>query len=126
MRFRLLLIGLLFLTFLPLEAAADPIAAIHQTEVTLQAPVKQGEHAVGRFVLQNAGNMPLVVDKVAPSCGCSVTSFDRVIDPGGWGRVDLLVNTRGQEGHHVKRAIIYTNDPKKPKIWITIIYDVFR
>jgi len=40
-----------------------------------------------------------------------VAHYDRVIPPGGEGRITLTVNTRGYRGNILKRARIYTNEP---------------
>ena len=37
--------------------------------------------------------------------------YDRVIPPGGEGRITLKINTRGYRGNILKRARIYTNEP---------------
>ncbi len=39
--------------------------------------------------------------------------FDRVIPPGGEGKITLKVNTRGYQGKIIKSARVYTNDPAK-------------
>lgn len=39
--------------------------------------------------------------------------YDRVIPPGGEGRISLKINTRGYRGNVSKRARIYTNEPGK-------------
>jgi hypothetical protein len=40
-----------------------------------------------------------------------VAHYDRVIPPGGEGRITLKINTRGYRGDILKRARIYTNEP---------------
>ena len=37
--------------------------------------------------------------------------YDRVIPPGGEGRITLKINTRGYRGNILKRARIYTDEP---------------
>ena len=37
--------------------------------------------------------------------------YDRVIPPGGEGKISLKINTRGYRGNVSKRARIYTNEP---------------
>lgn len=39
--------------------------------------------------------------------------FDRVIPPGGEGKITLKVNTKGYQGKIIKSARVYTNDPAK-------------
>ncbi len=42
-----------------------------------------------------------------------MASYDKVIPPGGEGRITLKVNTKGYQGKISKGARVYTNDPKK-------------
>ncbi len=37
--------------------------------------------------------------------------YDRVIPPGGEGKITLKVRTRGRQGKFIKSARVYTNDP---------------
>ena len=54
--------------------------------------------------------------------------FDRVIPPGGEGKIVLQVNTKGLQGKLNKTARVMSNDPKKPnvtigmkgKVWVPI------
>lgn len=39
--------------------------------------------------------------------------YDRVVPPGGKGKISLKINTRGYRGNISKRARIYTNEPGK-------------
>jgi hypothetical protein len=41
-----------------------------------------------------------------------VAEFDRVIPPGGEGKVKLSVDTKGYQGKFSKRATVVSNDPK--------------
>jgi len=42
-----------------------------------------------------------------------VAQYDRVIPPGGQGKITLKVRTRGYQGKVVKSARVYSNDPGK-------------
>ena len=46
--------------------------------------------------------------------------FDRVIPPGGEGKITLKVNTRGYQGKIIKSARVYTNDPTKRMAVLTL------
>lgn len=46
--------------------------------------------------------------------------YDRVIPPGGEGKIILEVNTKGFAGNITKAARVYTNDLKNKIIWIGI------
>jgi len=43
-----------------------------------------------------------------------VADYDKVIPPGGEGKITLKVDTRGYQGKVTKNARVYTNDPKNP------------
>ena len=44
--------------------------------------------------------------------------FDRVIPPGGEGKIVLQVNTKGMQGKMNKTARVMSNDPKRPRVTI--------
>jgi hypothetical protein len=43
-----------------------------------------------------------------------VAEFDKVVPPGGEGKITLKVDTRGYRGEVSKNARVYSNDPKNP------------
>lgn len=47
-----------------------------------------------------------------------MAQYDRVIPPGGEGKILLKVNTKGYEGNFSKAAHVYTNDPRNRVVWI--------
>jgi hypothetical protein len=49
-----------------------------------------------------------------------VARFDRAIPPGGAGEIAFSLNTSGYQGLVRKSALVYTNDPEKPKIKLTL------
>jgi len=53
-----------------------------------------------------------------------VVQYDRTIPPGGEGKIELKVNTKGLSGTIKKEARIYSNDPKNRIMTITIRADV--
>ena len=46
--------------------------------------------------------------------------YDRVIPPGGEGKIILKVNTKGYEGNLSKAARVYTNDLRNRIVWIGV------
>jgi len=52
-------------------------------------------------------------------------SYSREIPPGGTGEVTLKIKTDGKAGEKIsKTATVYTDDPKNPKIDITLTGEV--
>ena len=69
-----------------------------------------GEVLQHEFVIRNEGTAPLELLGARPSCECTVADLDRVIPPGGSGKVRAAVDTRKLTG--MSRGIIEvtTND----------------
>lgn len=74
----------------------------------------EGETAVHTFVIENAGNAPLVIEDIKTTCGCTTADYTRgKIAPGAEGGVTLQVSTKGYGGKKInKSATVVTNDPK--------------
>jgi len=49
-----------------------------------------------------------------------VAYFDKAIPPGGEGKIRLSVRTRGRQGKVSRNARVYTNDPAKSMVSLTI------
>jgi len=49
-----------------------------------------------------------------------VAYFDKAIPPGGEGKIRLSVRTRGRQGKVSRKARVYTNDPAKSMVRLTI------
>jgi hypothetical protein len=82
--------------------------------------VKSGEEVSHAFAIKNDGDAELQIRSVVPSCGCTATEFTRAIAPGQEGKVTLLVKTTGYNGPITKDATVTTNDPKMPKIVLSL------
>ena len=73
-----LAIALLVLFALPVAAAA-PKAVVDKPIVDV-GKVKKGDPVRHEFVIRNAGDAPLEITEVKPSCGCTVADYDKVIE----------------------------------------------
>ena len=83
--------------------------------------VKAGTPLTYSFVLKNKGKANLEITNVAPSCGCTTSSFDKVIAPGAEGKITLAVaKTEGYKGEVVKTATVTTNDPAHQTFQLTL------
>lgn len=78
--------------------------------------VIQGEVVTHSYVIENPGGLPLRIERVRPSCGCTTTDYDREIPPKGKGQVTLKTNTRGIAGSTKKTAQIFTSASRDPKV----------
>lgn len=86
--------------------------------------VAKGEAIKHVFVLKNTGKADLHVTDVKPSCGCTVPEFDKVIKPGGEGRVTLTVDTKNFTGPISKTALLMTDDPSMPQMTLFLSANV--
>ena len=88
-------------------------------------PVLEGDEVMHDYIVQNKGTAPLKIEKVKAGWGCTVVSYPRQILPGGKGKINVKVSTRGYGGRKLKKNIIVqTNDKKQPKINLTITGEV--
>jgi len=82
--------------------------------------VRRGEHVSVVFELANEGDALLRIKGAEPSCGCTVTSFDREIAAGKQGRVKAILDTELLDGAVLKGVTLLSNDPLTPKVQLTI------
>lgn len=72
------------------------------------------------FLVRNRGTADLIIEDVKPGCGCTVAKFDKVISPGGEGKIDLVLDGSRVHGEFSKTATVTTNDPEHPQLTLTI------
>jgi hypothetical protein len=104
----------------PLAAQAKAAEATGPKLVVVEDKKDVGQVAKGEpirhvFVLKNTGTADLHITDVKPSCGCTVPEFDKVIKPGGEGKVTLTVDTKNFSGPISKTALLITDDPAVPQ-----------
>jgi len=87
------------------------------------------------FVIHNAGDEVLTIERVAASCGCTTTELatDR-LEPGDSVELEVLVDTAGFGGRISKSIYIYCNDPEyadasgsnRPRFTLRVAGEVIR
>lgn len=100
-------------------AAKAPVAVVDEP-VYDHGQVSQGEEVRHDFVIRNEGNADLQIVEVRPACGCTVAEYDKTIPPGGSGKVHAVVDTSDFDGGISKGLTVLTNDPKNPRIVLTV------
>lgn len=105
------------------EAAAGPELVVEQTEVNF-GEVVRGDRRIHEFVIRNEGTEPLEIERVASSCGCTVTSFDEVIPPGGTGTVTAVLESLTLTGKGTTDLKVHSNDPYQPVQELQLHFDV--
>ncbi|HET9227827.1 MAG TPA: DUF1573 domain-containing protein, partial [Thermoanaerobaculia bacterium] len=77
--------------------------------------VVQGERVEHAFEVRNRGGSDLLLEEVKVGGVLKVEGFDRVIPPGGSGRVRVSVNTGGVHGVGNLVVRVISNDPEAPE-----------
>lgn len=77
--------------------------------------VVQGTRVEHAFEVRNRGGADLVVEEVKASEVLAVEGFDKVVPPGGSGRVRVALDTSGVRGIGKLVVRVYTNDPESPE-----------
>jgi len=68
------------------------------------------------FVFSNAGDAPLIVSEVTPSCGCSVAEFTKTpVKPGESGKITVTYNA-ATKGPFTKRFTVKSNTKTPVKV----------
>ena len=73
------------------------------------------------FRLRNAGDQPLLLQRVRTSCGCTVGKLARTsLEPGAATALVVSLTTGSSRGHLVKSVVVPSNDTKTPLLEIRI------
>jgi hypothetical protein len=72
--------------------------------------ITEGQKLEVSFRFKNTGNKPLVIQRVQPSCGCTIAEQpNEPIAPGGEGRIKASFNSEGHVGINHKTLYVYAN-----------------
>lgn len=85
--------------------------------------MKEGDKVIHSFKIKNEGQSNLEILSVSPSCGCTASSFDKVIAPGQEGKITLSV-AASERGAFTKTADVVTNDPQQKQLTLSLRYVV--
>jgi hypothetical protein len=72
------------------------------------------------FPIKNEGTAPLRVEEVDPDCACTVPDYDRVIPPGGQGKLTLTIKPYSVLRDFLKHTKVRFNDPDQPELELTL------
>jgi len=108
---------------LALGAGVCAAAVSAAPRLSVAAPRKEigelisGDTAEVEFALTNAGTDPLMITKVATSCGCTTTTYPEVLKPGETGVLHAkLVSAAIWNGPVEKEITVVSNDPEQPEL----------
>lgn len=96
------------------QPRADIPATIHDF-----GQVREDQALNHTFVIRNFGDQDLRILEVDPDCACTVANFDRVIPPGGEGKVNLGIKPFSVVRPFEKKTLIRLNDPSRT--WVNLI-----
>ncbi len=66
------------------------------------------------FVIKNAGDKPLEIRSIRPTCGCTITDTKpRTVAPGLSTQIPVTLNLKGRRGRQIKNIVVTSNDPKR-------------
>jgi hypothetical protein len=94
----------------------------------------EGDLCEDDFAFENDGDAPLVITKVQPSCGCTVShisvgdgraddgkltgesryDYGKAIPVGAQGKIHVALNLKGFHGPKASQVSVFTNDPAGP------------
>jgi len=96
-----------------------PVIVVRETRKE-SGVVEEGTVVPFQFEVTNRGQADLEITQVKPSCGCTVTQWDRVIKPGARGIIAAQMNTLSFRDKVTKHLTIFSNDPDRPQVDLTI------
>jgi len=77
------------------------------------------------FKVSNTGTKPLVITRVATSCGCTAAMMESsVIDPGTSGKLRVQFNPKGQKQIVTRTVTIHSNDDSQPTLAVRVSAEV--
>jgi hypothetical protein len=72
--------------------------------------IGEGQKLEVAFRFKNTGDKPLVIQRVQPSCGCTVAEQSKEpVAPGAEGQIRATFNSEGRTGINHKTLFVYAN-----------------
>lgn len=108
-----------------------PLTLFSQTETSGILTLPENSHNFGRimeaggvvshrFIFENSGESPLVINKVRTTCGCTTPKWTRnTVAPGEMGFVEVQFNPKGRKGSFHKTVQIQST-AKNSNMFLTI------
>lgn len=96
------------LTFVVLALGAASAQAVIKFEKTTHdfGHFKEDRPVTCKFVFENTGDEPLIIQQAVSSCGCTVASYTKTpVKPGEQGEITVTYNGKGKVAGHFKKAI---------------------
>lgn len=83
--------------------------------------VFEGDIVQHTFSFRNTGTAPLIINRVRSSCGCTVPRLSaEILAPGDTAEIEVNFDTARFRGQQVKTVYLYTNDPRREVIQLSL------
>jgi len=115
------LMTILFIGLLSFSVnAQDKVAKIEFKETTINyGTIEKGADGVRTFVFTNTGDAPLIINKVASSCGCTVPKKPEApIMPGDTGEIEVKYDTK--RVMPIRKTITVVSNAETPTVALKI------
>ena len=85
--------------------------------------ITEGDTVEHTYKFVNNGELPLVINNITASCGCTTPDWPRdPVAPGGESAVRVRFNSRGKQGQQRKTVTVYANtQPAMTDIAFTVM-----
>jgi hypothetical protein len=100
-------------------AQAEPRAEVAETTHDF-GQVREDMTLVHDFVVKNPGDQNLQVLEVDPDCACTVAKYDRVIPPGGAGKISLQIQPFSVVHAFKKKTYVRFNAPDLSSVTLVV------
>lgn len=108
----------------PAALASGPFAEWPEMSFDAQN-VQLGEVIDHVFVVKNKGDAPLKILEVHNSCGCTVTDYPSVVEPGKEGQVKARIKTETlQTGRQSKTVTVITDAPNLDRVVLQVKFNL--
>lgn len=89
--------------------------------------MKQEEVREHTFRFANTGKADLLIFDVVEGCGCTSSAVsDKIIKPGATGMVHVKFNTEHYLGFQNKYVSVFSNDPAREKVRLTVLAEISK
>jgi hypothetical protein len=95
----------------PAEKPEGPLPAFEwQTIEHDFGTIKEGEKVTHLYKFKNTGAVPLIIESVRPSCGCTAPNWSKEPIPvGGEGEVEVVFDSKGKPNAQNKTVTVTAN-----------------
>lgn len=72
---------------------------------------KAKEHTVvtHTFIITNPSKVPLIIYSVSTTCGCTTTSYPKLLKPNQSGKIIVKLDTKNNKGYVAKYVVVMAN-----------------